>query len=76
MKTAASFIPIPARTPESFCRSCGQMIYWAPHPSTGKRHPVSIKHDEAEVPTPFHEGKGISHFADCPDAEQHRRARK
>lgn len=67
-----SLIPIPARTPQSHCSSCGQAIYFAPHPGTGRPHPVSVNHEEAEEPTPFAEGCGISHFIDCPTADQHR----
>lgn len=68
----SSLIPIPARTPQSHCSSCGQVIYFAPHPGTGRPHPVSVNHEEAEEPTPFAEGRGISHFSDCPTADQHR----
>jgi hypothetical protein len=71
----SSLIPIPARTPQSACRSCGQSIYWAPHPATGRPHPISTNDDEAEEPTPFHPGQGISHFTDCEFADQHRAPR-
>lgn len=69
-------IPIPARTPASSCRSCGQKIYWVSHPSSGRNHPVSIEHEDAEAPTSLLEGQGISHFADCPNADQHRSAKR
>jgi hypothetical protein len=68
-------IVIPARTSKSKCRSCGQLIYWAPHPASGRAHPVSVDDDDAVEPTGLLEGKGISHFADCPNADQHRRPR-
>jgi hypothetical protein len=68
----SSMIPIPARTPQTHCSSCGQVIYFAPHPGTGRSHPVSVAHEEAEEPTPFADGCGISHFSDCPTADQHR----
>lgn len=68
----SAMIPIPARTAQTHCSSCGQAIYFAPHPATGRPHPVSTQHDEAEEPTPFADGQGISHFSDCPTADQHR----
>lgn len=70
----SAMIPIPAKTRPSKCRSCDQTIYFAPHPSTGRVHPISIEHEEAEEPTPFSDGQGISHFSDCPHADQHRRS--
>ena len=69
-------IPIPASTPAARCKSCGQAIYFAPHPTTGRAHPVSVEHEDAEPPTPLTDGQGISHFADCPYAETHRRSRR
>lgn len=71
-----ALIPIPARTPAARCRSCGQEIYFAPHPSTGRMHPVSVEHEDAERPTSLSEGQGISHFADCPNADHHRRSKR
>lgn len=68
----SQFIPIPARTPQTHCSSCGQAIWFAPHPATGRPHPVSTNHEDAEEPTPFSDGRGISHFSDCPTADQHR----
>jgi hypothetical protein len=67
-----SMIPIPARTPQTHCRSCGQSIYFAPFPTTGRPHPVSVAHEDAQEPAPFADGVGISHFEDCPTADQHR----
>jgi hypothetical protein len=67
-----SMIPIPAGTPQANCRSCGQSIYFAPFPTTGRPHPVSVAHEDAQEPTPFADGVGISHFEDCPTADQHR----
>jgi hypothetical protein len=69
----ATMIPIPAQTPPSKCKSCSQTIYFAPYPTTGRPHPVSIAHEDAEAPTQFADGHGISHFTDCPNAAQHRR---
>lgn len=66
-------IPIPAGTPQSHCSSCGQGIWWAEHPATKRPHPISTNHAEAREPTPTTAGLGLSHFADCEFAEQHRR---
>jgi hypothetical protein len=66
------WIPIPARTKQTHCSSCGQAIYFAEHPATGRPHPVSTNLEDAEEPTPFADGRGISHFSDCPSADQHR----
>lgn len=68
-------IPIPARTRPTECKSCGQTIYFAPHPSTGRMHPISILDDDAIAPSPLLDGIGISHFADCPEADKHRTKR-
>lgn len=70
-----ALILIPARTPQTHCSSCGQSIYFAPHPGTGRPHPVSVAHEDAKEPTPFADGRGISHFSDCPTADQHRAPR-
>lgn len=72
MKT---FIPIPAGTPPTPCKSCRQLIYWAPHPSTGKNHPVSVADPESYAPDQDSDGKGITHFADCPNAASHRKTK-
>lgn len=40
---------------------------------TDRPHPISVGHDAAREPTPTAEGRGISHFIDCPNADQHRR---
>lgn len=72
MAAAPRFIPIPARTQPSPCRGCGELFYWAPHPSTGRRHPVSIAEEGCEEPTPLLDGQGVSHFSNCPNAEEFR----
>ena len=63
------------------CRSCQAPIVWAQVARSGKKMPfnpplvaLTTKHDEAhrlleEVDL------GESHFASCPDAQQHRRPR-
>lgn len=65
-------IPIPKGTRSEACRSakCGARVYWAPHPSTGKPHIVSVNPTllaGAKEPTPYEDGLGVSHWADCKD---------
>lgn len=59
------------------CSSCGAEIIWAKTPA-GKNMPLSVKSketrwwindDEEAVPMTVY----LSHFADCPNAEQHRK---
>jgi hypothetical protein len=69
----AAMLTIPARTKPRQCASCGQRIFWINHPSSGRPHPVSVKHEDAMEPTMLDDGKGISHFADCAFANLHRR---
>jgi hypothetical protein len=69
------WIPIPPGQIGTPCRSCGQLIYFSEeNPKTRKKSPVSIKHASAFAPTSTTYGQGISHFADCPHAAQHRKA--
>lgn len=68
-------IPIPAGTGASQCSSCRQTIFWAPHPSTGKKHPVSIECGFGRAPSNVADGRGVSHFSDCPNANDHRKPR-
>lgn len=68
-----NLLPIPAKTRATSCSSCQQRIYFAPHPTTGRPHPISVQHPNAVEPTATDGGFGISHFADCPTAAQHRK---
>lgn len=68
---------VPAGTRPSKCSSCGAEIFWIEHQGrTGKtsRIPVSID-AEGRRPQDNQGGEGISHFADCPNADKHRRNR-
>lgn len=49
---------IPAGTAPTSCKSCGAVIFWI-KTAAGKSMPVT--------------GAGISHFADCPNADAHRK---
>lgn len=70
----AYMIPILPGTKSSTCRFCPERIYWAPHPSTGRDHPVSVKAPDAYAPSPTAEGLGVSHFSNCPGADRARRS--
>ena len=70
-----AYLIIPSATRPVRC-TCGRTIYWILHPTTGRKHPVTIETDGGLPPTwfPASAGRGISHFADCPDAQKHRKA--
>jgi hypothetical protein len=55
------------------CRSCGAAIIWLPT-ATGKNMPVNAG-TWAQGDTTFSPGRHISHFATCPNADRHRKAR-
>lgn len=62
-------------TGEGRCRSCGAYIEWWVTPR-GKRMPMSVKQvkDEAQgFFAPVEREIRVSHFSDCPNAEEHRR---
>jgi hypothetical protein len=65
-------IAIPAGTQPSKCRSCGAVIYWI-KTAAGKNMPVSIGAPGSAAPEEREDGLGISHFADCAFADQHRK---
>lgn len=72
MSKPPQLFPIPAATPPSACRSCKAEIYWI-ITERGGRMPVSIGGPSCVPPEENEDGLGISHFVDCPDADQHRR---
>lgn len=60
------------------CKTCGAGIHWV-EMANGKRHPVDADSAQRRISC-TREGEGgrvevtyRSHFATCPDAEQHRR---
>jgi hypothetical protein len=68
---------IPPGTREAACRRCHAPIYWITHPATGRPHPVSVapaKDERCERPSGTTWGHGISHFDDCPFADEFRRS--
>lgn len=69
-RSAPAYEAIPPGTPPQRCRgpNCGAMVYWVPN-SKGKRVPVSTTFDaECWPPSADQPGVGVSHFLDCPDA--------
>lgn len=65
---------VPAGTPPAGCRSCGQTIFWIAT-TGGKRMPVDCEVAGGRWPgTDFREpaGRGVSHFATCPDRDRWR----
>jgi hypothetical protein len=65
---------IPAGTPQAACRSCHAEIYWV-KTKAGKNMPASIGGPGCFAPEENEDGLGISHFADCEQADQHRKPR-
>lgn len=72
---------VPARTPPASCRSCGARIYWVVT-DAGRRMPVDCDAEGTTrpfVPVPGdgepQDGRGVSHFATCPQAAAHRKPR-
>lgn len=71
MEARKSEYRVPARAPIRQCNSCHAQVVWILLGS-GKQMPLSvasIRTDEQGVRW------ALSHFADCPNAAQHRRAR-
>jgi hypothetical protein len=69
---------VAAGTPASECRSCHERVYWIVT-AAGKRMPVDVDVEGGYAPDAGrveHEldinGHGVSHFATCPFAAQHR----
>jgi hypothetical protein len=56
--------PIPEGATPVLCRSCGDSVFWILTPNM-KRMPIDA----------FGAHKGESHFATCPQADQHRKPR-
>lgn len=64
---------IPAYTTPARCRSCQQVVYWITT-RAGKKMPVTVERANPEHRYPDDSaGRGVSHFAVCPHAQQHRR---
>ncbi len=74
------FFDVPAGTPATQCRSCGAVAYWI---KTAAGKPMLVDCDVPGGCEPWkgvpgdgeHDGRGVSHFSQCPDADQWRKAR-
>lgn len=55
------------------CRTCRARIVWL-KTDAGKNMPTDADTVEPDDET-FEQGRHVSHFATCPDSDQHRRAR-
>lgn len=68
--------PIPAAAVPTKCKSCSSQIYFVKQPS-GAVMPIEVRSDVdgSLHPSASHDGMGVSHFATCPAADQHRKAR-
>lgn len=74
---APHFFDVPAGTPSVPCtgRHCDARIYKVFSPGTGTSNPIRCDVVGGELPTADRPGRGLSHFADCPDAAQFRTPR-
>lgn len=70
MKRTVFVVPKEAR--ESTCSSCGAAIAWIVT-AGGRRMPISLRTVTLNV---LGEREGESHFADCPNADAHRKAHR
>lgn len=70
-----TWFAIPKGTPQGKCRSCRAAIYWVTTPM-GKSMPVDVAVPDGVQPTREKDGRGISHFATCPQADEHRRPKR
>lgn len=87
-KREPQFVIVPAGARPAHCSSCGAEIYWV-ITGKGRRMPVdcnvpggqvpfgrtAIGAEQLDGPDAILDGKGISHFATCPQAAQHRKPR-
>ena len=77
-------VPAGSRPSQCNGPSCRATIYWITNPVTGRMMPVSCDVEGGETPSEttdrrqadlfcadvaIHDGRGVSHFTTCPDAE-------
>lgn len=79
MPRAPQYFDVPAGTPRAECRSCHAPVYWIAT-AAGKRMPVDCAVDGGANPFKGvpgdggeRDGKGVSHFVTCPNADLHRK---
>ncbi|MCC6352788.1 MAG: hypothetical protein IT577_02815 [Verrucomicrobiae bacterium] len=66
-------VPAPEKRIANTCRSCGREIVWL-KTAAGKNMPVNSETVEPGDDV-FQPGRHVSHFSDCPNAGEHRRAK-
>lgn len=66
-------VPAPEKRIANTCRSCGREIVWL-KTAAGKNMPVNAETVEPGDDV-FQPGRHVSHFSDCPNAGEHRRAK-
>lgn len=69
------FVAVPAGTRPSQCRSCKRRVFFIITEKNKKPMPVNCSAEGAFEPGTLTVGRGISHFADCPYAKNHRKVR-
>jgi hypothetical protein len=69
------FFTVPAGTRPSMCRSCYKRVFFITTTKNKRSMPVNCAVDGGSEPGTLSEGRGISHFADCPYAQKHRTTR-
>ncbi len=78
----AQWITVPAGTPSAECRGCKATVYWIVT-ENDRRMPVNCDVPGGLRPIRFtgggatmkDNGRGLSHFADCPQATRFRKGR-
>jgi len=63
---------IPRDTAPTPCRGCGRPVYWI-RTKNNKAMPVDTRVDGGLEPMRDRDGRGLSHFATCPKADQFRK---
>jgi len=73
---AVRWIYVPSGTPSSECTDprCRKRIWWI-KTANRKRAPVNCAVEGGFEPTATMQGRGLSHFIDCPGAERFRKER-
>ena len=70
------YLSVPAGTRVAKTCSCGVKLYFIPAKTPGKRPiPVNCECEGGQPPTADDPGRGLNHFADCPDRDTYRKPR-
>ncbi len=67
------YTTVPAGTPSRVCRDCPAVVYFV---RTMRSHmPVRCDVEGGIAPTADEPGRGVVHWADCPKADEFRKAK-